>query len=527
MDDNNGQPIVWHGSNQTPGDCLILNDADTVAVAVQNLKQGQQVNGVTLSAAVPNGHKFALVDINEGDDVIKYAQPIGVASTNIRAGEHIHTHNLEFRETTCQYEFSKAANEQAVQGTDNLGTDNQSTDTFDGFMRPNGTVGTRNYVAVISSVNCSATAAYQIAAGFDDQALAEFPHVDGVTVFAHGTGCGLADNGEGFDQLQRVFAGYATHPNVAAVLLVGLGCEVSQLKTLLDTYRFKEGPLLRTLNIQTSGGHKKTVQRGQALVSEMLQAANQHRRTPCPASHVNLALQCGGSDAWSGVTANPALGYAADLIVKQGGRVVLAETPEIYGAEHLLTRRATSEAVGKDLLARINWWQDYVARNNGSLDNNPSPGNKLGGLTTILEKSLGAVAKSGTSSMTGVYKYAEPIDKPGFAFMDSPGYDPVSVTGQIASGCNVVAFTTGRGSTFGSKPAPCIKIATNTDMYQRMSDDMDINAGRILSEGKSIQDIGTEIYQYVLDIASGKQSLSELQNMGDNEFVPWQIGATM
>jgi len=309
--------------------------------------------------------------------------------------------------------------------------------------------------------------------------------------------------------------------------LVGLGCEVSQLKTLLDTYRFKEGPLLRTLNIQSTGGHKKTVERGQALVTEMLQEANQHQRTPCPASSLSLALQCGGSDAWSGVTANPALGYAADLLVKQGAQVVLAETPEVYGAEHLLTRRAASTHVGEDLLKRINWWQDYVGRNNGSLDNNPSPGNKLGGLTTILEKSLGAVAKSGTSTMTGVYKYAEPISRPGFAFMDSPGYDPVSVTGQIASGCNVVAFTTGRGSTFGSKPAPCFKIATNTEMYQRMSEDMDVNAGRILSDGDSIETVGNEIYQLVLSIASGYRTLSEQHNIGNNEFVPWQIGATM
>lgn len=517
MDDNSEQPIVWHSQSDTPNDCLILNDQDTVAVALRNLAKGQQVNGITLNAAIHTGHKFALTNINEGDDVFKYAQPIGVASTNIKAGDHVHTHNLEFRETACQYEFTSQ--------TKNLTP--ESSDEFDGFVRPNGSVGTRNFVAVISSVNCSATAAYQIAAGFDDNTLADYPAVDGITVFAHGTGCGLADNGEGFDQLQRVFAGYATHPNVAAVLLVGLGCEVSQLKTLLDTYRFKEGPLLQTLNIQTSGGHQKTVQRGQALVTEMLQAANQHSRTRCSAEHLSLALQCGGSDAWSGVTANPALGYAADLLVKQGGRVVLAETPEIYGAEHLLTRRASSESVGKDLLARVHWWQDYVARNNGSLDNNPSPGNKLGGLTTILEKSLGAVAKSGTSTMTGVYKYADPITKPGFAFMDSPGYDPVSVTGQIATGCNVVAFTTGRGSTFGSKPAPCLKIATNTDMYQRMSDDMDINAGRILTDGESVESIGNEIYQLVLNIASGKQSLSELQNLGDNEFVPWQIGATM
>jgi len=262
-------------------------------------------------------------------------------------------------------------------------------------------------------------------------------------------------------------------------------------------------------------------------VREMLPEVNHTKREEVPASELMVALQCGGSDALSGITANPALGYAADLLVAQGGTAVLAETPEIYGAEHLLTRRAVDEKVGSALVERIRWWEDYTARNKGSMDNNPSPGNKKGGLTTILEKSLGAAAKGGTTSLTGVYKYAEPVTSHGFVFMDSPGYDPASVTGQIASGCNLVTFTTGRGSAFGSKPSPCVKIATNTQMYQTLITDMDINAGEILSEGKSVEEKGREIYQMLLDVASGKQSKSEAQGLGDYEFVPWQIGATM
>ncbi len=510
-------PIVWQKPLKSGSEILVLADSDTVAVALQALKAGQVIDGIEVQENIAKGHKLARKDIAKGDSVVKYAQSIGVASEAIACGSHVHSHNLDFRSTAGQYEFTTDASTVSI----------SSTDTFKGYKRANGECGTRNYVAVISSVNCSATAAHNIADAFDEAFMQQYPNVDGVAAFAHGTGCGLADSGDGFDQLQRVFAGYAAHPNVAAVLLVGLGCEVSQLKGLLESQKMAEGPLLRTLNIQTTGGHKKTVQRGCEIVADMLIDANKHERTECPVSALQLALQCGGSDAWSGVTANPALGYAADLLVAQGGAAVLAETPEIYGAEHLLTRRASEIGVGKQLIERIEWWEDYVDRNNGSLDNNPSPGNKLGGLTTILEKSLGAVAKGGTTPLTGVYRYAQKVDKPGFAFMDSPGYDPASVTGQIASGCNLVAFTTGRGSTFGSKPAPCLKIATNTDMYKQLSDDMDINAGSILSDGLSIQEVGQQIYDRLLQVASGSATLSEEINMGNNEFVPWQIGATM
>ena len=337
----------------------------------------------------------------------------------------------------------------------------------------------------------------------------------------------MAGDGDGFEALQRVMWGYARHPNHAAVLMVGLGCEMNQIDWLLEAYGLAQGPTFQTMNIQNVAGLRRTVTLGIEKVTAMLPAANRARRTDCPASALKVALQCGGSDAWSGVTANPALGYACDLLAAQGGTGVLAETPEIYGAEHLLTARAADRATGEKLIDLIRWWEDYTARNRGSMDNNPSPGNKAGGLTTILEKSLGAAAKGGTTPLRGVYKYAEPVTASGFTFMDSPGYDPASVTGQIAGGCQIVCFTTGRGSAFGSKPAPTIKIATNTDMAMRMSEDMDIDAGRILSQGVSVEAMGREIYDMILATASGARTKSEAQGLGDYEFVPWHIGAVM
>jgi altronate hydrolase len=376
-------------------------------------------------------------------------------------------------------------------------------------------------------VNCSATAARRIADYFTDDKLAAYPNVDGVVAFVHGTGCGMAGSGDGFEALQRVMWGYARNPNVGGVLMAGLGCEMNQIDWLVEAYGLKTGPLFQSMNIQNVGGLQKTIDLGIKKIEEMLPIVNQATRTECPASELMVALQCGGSDAWSGITANPALGYAVDLLTAQGGTGVLAETPEIYGAEHLLTARAIDKNVGEKLVGMIKWWEDYTARNLGSMDNNPSPGNKKGGLTTILEKSLGAAAKGGTTPLTGVYKYGEPVTAKGFTFMDSPGYDPASVTGQIASGCNLVCFTTGRGSAFGSKPSPTIKVATNTDMYNRMVDDMDINAGTILTDGRSVQEVGREIYEMFLRVASGEQSKSEAQGLGDFEFVPWQIGAVM
>ena len=497
-----------------------LDPADNVVTATCTLEAGMSVENVVTQTIIPRNHKLSSSKIEAGSAVRKYAQIIGYATETIAAGAHVHSHNVEFRDTEAAYEYATDLRVAVpVAGA--------TRDSFMGYRRLNGSVGTRNYIGILTSVNCSATAARMIASAFGPDELAQYPNVDGVVAFVHGTGCGMAGQGEGFEALQRVMWGYARNANHGGVLMVGLGCEMNQIDWLLEAYGLKQGPLFKAMNIQDSMGLANTVETGIAMVRDMLPEVNKAKRELCPVSHLMVALQCGGSDALSGVTANPALGFACDLLVAQGGTGVLAETPEIYGAEHLLTRRAVDEATGKRLVELINWWQDYTTRNHGSMDNNPSPGNKKGGLTTILEKSLGAASKGGTTPLTGVYKYAEPVTAHGFTFMDSPGYDPASVTGQIASGCNLVTFTTGRGSAFGSKPSPCIKIATNTEMYERLISDMDINAGAMLTNGESLEQKGREIYDMLLAVASGAPSKSEAQGLGDYEFVPWQIGATM
>ncbi|MDZ4094306.1 MAG: altronate dehydratase family protein [Paracoccaceae bacterium] len=495
---------------------ILLDASDNVATATRNLAPGEE----GALAPIPRGHKIALADIPKGAPVHKYAQIIGYAAEDIARGAHIHTHNLEYRNVQAGTDYEFGTNLRPVAPV-------AVQDTFMGYRRATGRVGTRNYIAVLTSVNCSATAAHRIADHFTPEILAAYPNVDGVVAFAHGTGCAMGGDGEGFEALQRVLWGYARNPNVGGVVLVGLGCEMMQIDWLIEAYGLKPGPFFQSMNIQDVAGLRRTIERGIEKVTAMLPVVNQFEREPCPASDLMVALQCGGSDAMSGITANPALGYACDLLVAQGGTGVLAETPEIYGAEHLLTRRAATPAIGEKLIGLIRWWEDYTARNRGSMDNNPSPGNKKGGLSTILEKSLGAAAKGGTTPLNGVYKYAEPVTARGFTFMDSPGYDPASVTGQIASGCNVVVFTTGRGSAFGAKPSPSIKVATNTEMFSRMEEDMDINAGRILSHGLTVEQVGREIYEKILAVASGEETKSEMQGLGDYEFVPWQIGAVM
>lgn len=491
-----------------------LSSADNVITALQPLAIGDE----GAIEAIPRGHKIATSPIERGAPVLKYAQVIGYAATDIAPGAHVHTHNLEFRNVDVEYEFT--TNFRPVAPAEKI-------DHFMGYRRASGRVGTRNFIAVLTSVNCSATAARLIAEYFNADRLAEYPNVDGVVAFVHGTGCAMGGDGTGFELLQRTLWGYARNPNVGGVLMAGLGCEMMQIDWLIESYGLTPGPFFQTMNIQDVGGLKRTVELGIEKIRAMLPLANDVNRVACPASELMVALQCGGSDAWSGITANPAVGFACDLLVAQGGTGVLAETPEIYGAEHLLTARAADRAVGDKLIGLIKWWEGYTSRNGGSMDNNPSPGNKKGGLTTILEKSLGAAAKGGTTPLMGVYKYAEPVTAKGFTFMDSPGYDPASVTGQIASGCNLVVFTTGRGSAFGSKPSPTLKVATNTEMYNRLESDMDINAGRILTDGASVEDVGREIYETLLRMASGEKTKSEAQGLGDYEFVPWQVGAVM
>lgn len=499
-----------------------LNENDNVVVARAELLPGARIEGgnVTARSAIPAGHKVATAPIAPGEAVRKYNQIIGFASQPIEPGQHVHSHNMAIGEFERDYAF----------GADMRPTlffPEAERASFQGYLRENGKAGTRNYLGVITSVNCSATVARYIADAFKGDALKDYPNVDGVVAIVHGTGCGMADTGEGFGNLQRTLWGYAQHVNFAGVLMLGLGCEVAQIDFMMEAQGLKHSPRLQSMTIQDSGGTRKTVERGIAQLKEMLPAANAAKRTMVPASHLTLCLQCGGSDGYSGITANPALGAAADLLVRHGGTAILSETPEIYGAEHLLTRRAESREIGEKLIERIRWWEGYCERNGGSMDNNPSPGNKKGGLTTILEKSLGAAAKGGTTNLRGVYKYAEPVDTKGFVFMDTPGYDPCSATGQIAGGGNIICFTTGRGSVFGAKPVPSIKLATNSAMYRRMEEDMDINCGAVLDEGVSVPEMGQRIFDKIIEVASGTPSKSEALGFGDAEFVPWQIGATM
>jgi arabinonate dehydratase len=499
---------------------LRLNARDNLIVAIDAVDRGVAVQGVTATARILRGHKMAAQAIAKGQPILKFGQIIGFASEDIAPGTHIHTHNCSYAEFERDYAFAQDAREEALLPP-------EARATFQGYRRANGKAGTRNYIGILTSVNCSASVARFMAEAVNRSGiLAQYPNVDGVVSFVHGTGCGLAGKGEGYDALERTQWGYAGHPNLSAALVVGLGCEVFQIERLKSKYGLIEGDNFRTMTIQDTGGTKKTIEAGVARIEEMLPRANQVRRETIPASELCLALQCGGSDGYSGITANPALGAAVDTLVRHGGTAVLSETPEIYGAEHLLTRRARTREVGEKLVDIIRWWQDYCARNDGSMDNNPSPGNKAGGLTTILEKSLGAAAKAGTTTLTEVYRYAEPVTAKGFVYMDTPGYDPVAATGQVAGGCNVLCFTTGRGSAYGCKPTPSIKLATNHDVYRRMEGDMDIDCGDIL-DGVSIEEKGAEIFATILRVASGEKTKSELLGYGDNEFVPWQIGATM
>jgi altronate hydrolase len=499
---------------------LRLNAHDNLIVAIDPVASGTSVQGVAATQRIMRGHKMAVAPVAKGQPVLKFGQIIGFATEDIVPGAHIHTHNCSFAEFERDYAFAQDCKDEPLLPP-------EARATFQGYRRSNGKAGTRNYIGVLTSVNCSASVARFMAEAVTRSGILEqYPNVDGVVSFVHGTGCGLAGSGEGYEALERTQWGYAGHPNLAGALIVGLGCEVFQIERLKQKYGLIEGDNFRTMTIQDTGGTRKTIEAGVARIKEMLPLADKARRQTISTSELCLALQCGGSDGYSGITANPALGAAVDLLVRHGGTAVLSETPEIYGAEHLLTRRARSREVGQKLVDIIHWWQDYCARNDGSMDNNPSPGNKQGGLTTILEKSLGAAAKGGTTTLTEVYRYAEPVTAKGFVYMDTPGYDPVAATGQVAGGCNVLCFTTGRGSAYGCKPTPSIKLATNHDIYRRMLDDMDINCGDIL-DGVSIEAKGQEIFDTILRVASGEKTKSELLGYGDNEFVPWQIGATM
>lgn len=501
-----------------------IHPADDVVIARQQLVGGTQIasEGITVIGLVPPGHKVAVRAIAEGQPVRRYNQIIGTAKQPIAAGQHVHTHNLEFSSFARDYAPTTGAH--ATQFVD-------TPATFMGIRRPDGRIATRNYIGILTSVNCSATVARAIADHFRQdihpEALAKYPNVDGVIALTHGAGCATDSAGEPLQVLRRTLGGYAKHANFAAILVVGLGCETNQISGLMEQESLSTGTQFHTFNIQDTGGTKKTVAHGIELVQWLLEEANKVKREPVSASHITVGLQCGGSDGYSGISANPALGAAVDRLVRHGGTAILSETPEIYGGEHLLTRRAVSTAVADKLIARIKWWERYTERNDQEMDNNPSAGNKAGGLTTILEKSLGAIAKSGTTNLTDVFEYAQPVTSKGLVFMDTPGYDPVSATGQVAGGANLICFTTGRGSAYGCAPSPSLKLSTNSALWLKQEDDIDINCGEVIDGSASIDEMGERIFRLMLATASGAKTKSEIHGYGQNEFVPWALGAVM
>jgi len=512
--------MIETSGKKLAGPIIRLHPNDNIVVARVDIGIGTEVpsENFTSRSQVPAGYKIAAQKILNGEPILKYNVTVGFANTNIEAGTMVHSHNTEFREFDRDYAYATE-----YQPTQLLPESERAT--FQGYVRPNGKVGTRNFIGILSTVNCSATVVNKIADWFTPERLKEFPNVDGVVAFSHDIGCGMEMSGEPMELLRRTMAGYARHPNLAAALIVGLGCERNQLKGLMEQEDLVAGTNLHTFIMQESGGTRKTIEAGIAAVKAFLPEANKATRETVSASHLCVGLQCGGSDGFSSITANPALGAAIDILSQHGGTGILSETPEIYGVEHTLTRRAVSKAVGEKLIRRIRWWKDeYSVGRDVQINGQVSPGNQIGGLANIFEKSLGSSMKGGTGPLMEVYKYAEPVSTKGFVFMDTPGFDPVSATGQIAGGANLIAFTTGRGSMFGSKPAPCIKLATNTPMYQRLNEDMDINCGEILDGTVSVQEMGQRIFELFLRTASGESSKSELLGLGDYEFVPWQIG---
>jgi altronate hydrolase len=509
---------------------LLLREGDDVAVARSPLAAGtvlgHEGGEIRLAESVPAGHKIALREIRDGEPVRKYGQTIGFATRAIAPGDWVHTQNMGVGPLHLQYEFGTEVEPVRYYSS-------AETRTFPGYKRPDGRVGTRNTVALVSSVNCSADTVCRIAERLRP-ALSEFPNVDDVVPIAHKGGCGTQMGGADHRQLRRTLAGFADHPNVGAYMLVGLGCEVNQPIELareeglieVDELTGRRSDAPPILSIQGCGGIRKTVERGVEIGLQLLRRANEFRRTPQPIGELIVGTNCGGSDAHSGITANPALGVAGDELVRHRGAWLIAETTETYGAEHLLTKRALSREVGEKLLKLMRWWEWYTATFGAEIDNNPAPGNKEGGLTTIYEKSLGAAMKGGTTPLVAVYDYAQRVTDRGFCFMDTPGLDPVSVTGLVAGGCNLVAFTTGRGSCLGFKPTPSLKIATNTPLYEHMKDDMDIDAGVIMN-GVPVRDVGLQIFEELIAVAGGKKTKSEAQGLGEQEFAPWVLGPVL
>lgn len=496
-----------------------LDPADNVVIARTAIEPGVVIDSenVTTLHETPLGHKIATRLIDKGEPILKYNTVIGYAAEDIQPGSWMHSHNIQFDDLVKDYAFSRD-----YKPTELLAPEQRAT--FQGIVRKDGRIGTRNYIGIFVTVNCSATVARKIADYFDEERLEDYPNVDGVVPFVHEMGCGMEMTGEPMDLLRRTIAGYIRHPNTAGALVCSLGCERNNMMEFMTQQSLETGKMLKALTMQQVGGTQKAIVEGKKLIREMLAEANQIERQPCSAEHITVGLQCGGSDGFSGLSANPGLGKAVDILVRNGGTAILSETPELYGVEHTLTARAQNLEVGQKIVDRMNWWLEYNKGRDTQINGRVSPGNNAGGLANILEKSLGGSKKGGSTGVMAAYKYAEPVTEHGLVFMDTPGYDPVSATGQIAGGANLICFTTGRGSCFGSYPAPTIKLSSNTPMYERMIDDMDINCGPVIDGTATLDEIGETIFNEFIEVASGKKSKSEALGVGEDEFVPWPIG---
>ena len=496
-----------------------LNPKDNVVVARRDVPAGMEVEseGFTTRTEVPAGYKAAARDIRKGEPILKYNTCIGFAAEDTPAGTMMHSHNIVFEHVDLDYAFSRD-----YHPTELLPPEQRAT--FQGFVRPDGWVATRNYIGILVASNCAATVARKIANHFTPERLAAYPNVSGVVPFVTGLGCGMEMTGPFMDLLRRTIMGYATNPNLGAAIVTALGCERNNIDGMFEHAGLQESETLQKLVIQDVGGTAKAVEEGIRRVEQLLPVVNACRRQTVSAEHLVLALECGGSDGFSGLSANPALGRAVDLLVKNGGTAILSETTEIFGVEHTLTRRARTPEVGQKLVDHINWWLKYNEGKDCQINGRVSPGNNKGGLANVLEKSLGGAKKGGETALNEVYDYAEKVTEHGLVFMNTPGYDPVATTGQVAGGATMVAFTTGRGSCFGGVPSPVLKLASNTPMYQRMEGDMDINCGVIIDGEKDLDEMGQLIFERILQVASGDRSKSELLGVGENEFVPWPIG---
>ncbi len=496
-----------------------LDTADNVIVAKEPIEKGYLLQGldITMLDYIPQGHKVAARQIAKGEAVLKYNTIIGYAGEDIAPGQWVHSHNLEIDTIDKNYRFT-----QDYLPAEILPPEGRAK--FMGYIHKDGRVGTRNHIGIFVTVNCSATVARKLSRYFDAERLNDYPNVDGVTAFIHHQGCGMEMTGEPMDLLRRTLSGYIRHPNIAGAVVLSLGCERNNVKSFMEQESLQAGKMLHVITMQETGGTMTAFEAGKAAIKKMLAEANKIQRQPCSAEHLMIGLQCGGSDGFSGLSANPALGRAVDILVTHGGTAILSETPELYGVEHTLTARAKTPEIGQKFIDRINWWLEYNAGRDTQINGRVSPGNNAGGIANIIEKSLGGAKKGGSTGVNAVYEYAKPVSERGLVIMDTPGYDPVSATGQIAGGANLICFTTGRGSCFGSYPAPTIKLASNSTMFARMTGDMDVNCGQVIDGSKNLDEMGAEIFDHILEIASGKASKSEEMEVGEDEFVPWQIG---